>query len=142
MNGPIVAGTDGSPTATKAVTEAIKLAKAFDQPLHIVSAYRPHDVDGSGLPAEFRGAVTPRSNVDSILEDIGSRARQAGVKAELHAVAGDAPDAILEVAERVGADLIVIGNKGIGSAKRFLLGNVPSKIVHHAPCSTQVVHTT
>ena len=48
---------------------------------------------------------------------------------------------IVELADRVSAGLILIGNRGIGSAKRFVLGNVPSKVVHHSPCSTYVVHT-
>jgi nucleotide-binding universal stress UspA family protein len=64
------------------------------------------------------------------------------VKASTRAVQGDPADAILDVADEISADLIVIGNKGIGSVKRFVLGNVPSKIVHNASCSTHIVHTT
>jgi nucleotide-binding universal stress UspA family protein len=138
MNGPIVVGTDGSATATQAVLRAIQLATAFDQPLHIVHASPPQNIADKDLPAEFRGTVL----VDNVLEDVGARARAAGATVEVHTVHGDAAEAILDVAEKVGADLIVIGNKGIGSAKRFVLGNVPSKVVHHSPCSTHVVHTT
>ena len=50
MDGPIVVGTDGSTTATAAVLEATRLAAAFDQPLHIVCAYRPEPVSAEGLP--------------------------------------------------------------------------------------------
>jgi nucleotide-binding universal stress UspA family protein len=46
------------------------------------------------------------------------------------------------VAEEVGADLLVVGNKGMTGAKRFLLGSVPNKISHHAPCSVYIVRTT
>ena len=142
MKGPIVVGTDGSPTATKAVLEAIALAKAFDAPLHIISAFRPVPVHTDELPPEFASTVNSRSEVDAILADVGSRARQAGVKTEVHAETGDAANAILALAEQLDADLIVIGNKGLGSMRRFLLGNVPSKVVHHSPCSTHIVHTT
>ena len=62
-------------------------------------------------------------------------------KVEIHAITGDAADSIIDLAESTNAGLIVVGNVGIGSAKRFVLGNVPSKVVHHAPCSTYVVHT-
>ena len=141
VNGPIVVGTDGSETATKAVLEAIQLAKAFDAQLHIVSAYKPISVSASDIPAEFADSVNSRSHVDAILDDMRSRANGAKVQVEVHAVTGDPADAILSLAEDVNADLIVVGNKGLGSVKRFILGNVPSKIVHNSPCSTHVVHT-
>jgi nucleotide-binding universal stress UspA family protein len=138
MNGPIVVGTDGSATATQAVLRAIQLATAFDQTLHIVHAAAPQPLKEEALPPEFRGTVA----ANNVLDDVASRARQNGARVETHAVRGDAAEAILDVAEQVGADLIVVGNKGIGSAKRFVLGNVPSKVVHHSPCSTHVVHTS
>ena len=142
MDGPIVVGTDGSETATAAVLEAIRMASAFNQPLHIVAAYRPDNLKVSGLPDEFANAVTPSVHVEAVIEDVASRARQAGVKVEGRTVQGDPAEAIIKTAEDVAAAVIVVGNKGIGSLKRFMLGNVPSKIVHHAPCSTYVVHTT
>ena len=69
-------------------------------------------------------------------------AKQAGVEVEPHPRQGDPADAILDVAEEVGADLIVVGNKGMTGAKRFLLGSVPNKISHHAPCGVYIVRTT
>ena len=48
----------------------------------------------------------------------------------------------LDVAEEQGAELIVVGNKGMTGAKRFLLGSVPNKVSHHAPCSVLIVRTT
>src|SRR5258708_5498195 len=50
--------------------------------------------------------------------------------------------AILDVAEEKGADLIVVGNKGMTGARRFLLGSVPNKVSHHAPCNVMIVRTT
>lgn len=138
MGDAIVVGTDGSDTATTAVQEAIRLASALRQPLHIVSAYRP--IKGGGVPPEFE--VRPDSAVESVLADASSRARMGGVEAEVHARVGDAAEVILDLAEELDAALIVIGNKGIDSVKRFVLGNVPSKIAHHAPCSTYIVHTS
>lgn len=140
--GPIVVGTDGSNTATAAVIEAARLADAFDEPLHIVSAYAPARVHTEGLPREFSGTVSSHSEVDSLLADIASRARAAGIQVHTHAAVGDPADTIIEVAKEVEARLIVVGNKGIGQLRRFVLGNVPSKVVHNSPCSTYVVHTT
>ena len=93
------------------------------------------------MPAEFVESIKPDSHAQAALDDACSRARQAGVTVERHAVTGDAAEAICDLAESLPAALIVVGNKGIGSVKRFVLGNVPSKVVHHAPCSTYVVHT-
>jgi nucleotide-binding universal stress UspA family protein len=61
---------------------------------------------------------------------------------ETFARQGDAADAILDVAEEQGCDLVVVGNKGRTGAKRFLLGSVPNTVSHHAPCSVLIVRTT
>jgi nucleotide-binding universal stress UspA family protein len=55
---------------------------------------------------------------------------------------GDPADVLIDVAEETGADLIVVGNKGMTGAARFLLGSVPNKITHHAPCNVLVVRTS
>ena len=69
-------------------------------------------------------------------------ATPASTQVETFARQGDAADAILDVAEEQRADLIVVGNKGMTGAKRFLLGSVPNKVSHHAPCSVLIVRTT
>jgi len=64
------------------------------------------------------------------------------VNVNTYAREGDPADAILDVAEESGADLIIVGNKGMTGAKRFLLGSVPDKISHHAPCSVMIIRTS
>ncbi len=68
--------------------------------------------------------------------------REAGIEVETFAREGDPADAILDVAEEHDADLIVVGNKGMTGARRFLLGSVPNKVSHHAPCSVLIIRTT
>ena len=68
--------------------------------------------------------------------------KEAGVNVETYSRQGDPADAILDVAEEKNADLIVVGNKGMTGAKRFLLGSVPNKVSHHAPCSVMIIRTT
>jgi nucleotide-binding universal stress UspA family protein len=68
--------------------------------------------------------------------------KDSGVDVKTFAREGDPADAILDVAEEEGADLIVVGNKGMTGAKRFLLGSVPNKVSHHAPCSVLIIRTT
>ena len=72
----------------------------------------------------------------------GRVARRGGLTVDTYAREGDPADAILDVAEENNADLIVVGNKGMTGAKRFLLGSVPNKVSHHAPCSVMIIRTT
>ena len=144
----IVVGTDGSDTAKKAVQEAADLASAVGATVNLVSAYVP--VSNQRLREEARQApddvqwqVTPREDVDKMLEEAEQSLGDAGVSTvKKHAREGDPADAILDVAEEENADLIVVGNKGMSGAKRFLLGSVPNKVSHHAPCSVLIVRTT
>jgi nucleotide-binding universal stress UspA family protein len=148
MFGAIVVGTDGSETASKAVDRAIELASALPTTrLLIVSAFAP--VSGARLrdetaqvPADLQWMVNPREDVDATLAEAAERGLDAGVDVETFARQGDPADAILDVAEEQGADLIVVGNKGMTGAKRFLLGSVPNKVSHHAPCSVLIIRTT
>ena len=77
-----------------------------------------------------------------ILEGAAGPAQEAGLEVQTHAREGDPADAILDVAEKTKADLVVVGNKGMTGARRFLLGSVPNKISHHAPCGVYIVRTT
>lgn len=143
----IVVGTDGSETAAEAVDQATELAKATGASLDIVSAFEPVPAsrlraEEQAVPADVAHAVGPREDVNVILDGARGRAKQAGVEAQIHSREGDPADAILDLAEEVGADLIVIGNKGMTGARRFLLGSVPNKISHHAPCGVFIVRTT
>jgi nucleotide-binding universal stress UspA family protein len=144
----IIVGTDGSHTAAIAVGEAIDIAQALDARLTIVSAYEPVPEgrlrkERLAAPADVQWAVNPRADVLALLQAAADQARSAGVR-EVDTVArvGDGADAIIDVAEEQGSDLIVVGNKGMTGATRFLLGSVPNKVSHHAPCSVMIVRTT
>jgi nucleotide-binding universal stress UspA family protein len=147
MISSIVLGTDGSETAKKAVREATELAKLLGATIDLVSAYEP--VPAQRLRAEQRDApadvswmVNPREDVEATLQEAAEEVSAAGVTVETFAREGDPADAILDVAEERGADLIVVGNRGMTGAKRFLLGSVPNKVSHHAPCSVLIIRTT
>jgi nucleotide-binding universal stress UspA family protein len=85
--------------------------------------------------------INPREDVQATLEAAAAEIRAAGVEVEVFARQGDPADAILDIAEERGSDLIVLGNKGMTGAKRFLLGSVPNKVSHHAPCSVLIIRT-
>ena len=122
----IVVGTDGSETAQRAVATAADLARLAGAALEVVSAYEP---------------VNLREDVDATLADAVERLEGSGLAVRTHTREGDPADAILDVAEEQNADLIVVGNKVMTGARRFLLGSVPNKISHYAPCSVLIVRT-
>jgi nucleotide-binding universal stress UspA family protein len=146
----IVVGTDGSPTAEVAVGQATTLAKLTGATLHIVNAFRAIAAHQIAAAPE---AMTPPIDVNASNEasrEAGLRiceaavevARQEGVTAEAHCVADDPADALVNLADQLDADLIVVGNRGMSGVKRFLLGSVPNKVSHHCPCNLLVVNTT
>lgn len=143
----IVVGTDGSETAEQAVTQAIELAKLTGATLSIASAYQPASgrrvkAEQEGAPADVQYEIGPREDVNIVLDAAAARAKNEGLEVQTHPVEGDPADAILNVAEETKADLIVVGNKGMTGARRYLLGSVPNNVSHHAPCSVIIVRTT
>ncbi len=142
----IVVGTDGSETAQRAVEQAVALAGSLQARLEIVSAYEPVSnqrlrQERQEVPPDMTWMVNAREDVEATLRSAVEVAEQAGVPATTYARQGDPADAILDVAEELRADLIVVGNKGMTGAKRFLLGSVPNRVSHHAPCSVLIIRT-
>ncbi len=147
MFSKIVVGTDGSETAKEAVRQAAELAKISKSELNIVSAYEPISQaqlreESRDVPGDISNAVNPREVVNVTLEQASGEAKNQKVKVQTHPREGDPADAILDVAEDINADLIIVANKGKTGAKRFLLGSVPNKVSHHAPCSVMIIQTT
>jgi nucleotide-binding universal stress UspA family protein len=146
MFGSIVVGTDGSDTAIQAVRQATELARSVGARIELVSAYEPVSdarlrEESIHVPEDLQWMINPRADVQAMLEAAAGEIRAAGVEVEVFARQGDPADAILDVAEERGSDLIVVGNKGMTGAKRFLLGSVPNKVSHHAPCSVLIIRT-
>ena len=119
----ILVGTDGSDTATRAVDRAIEVAAATGARVTILSAGRA-------------------DRAQAVVDAEQARLAGAGVALEGRAVTGDAATALVEEAERGGYDLLVVGNKGMTGASRFLLGSVPNKVSHHATVALLIVRTT
>ena len=139
----IVVGTDGSDTAKRAVDEATRLVEAMGGQLHIVAAYEP--LRGAKIVGAPEGAqkvweVRPDAEVQGVIQEAEAEARMKNVAVETHTVTGDPADALLEIAERQNADLIVVGNRGMHGVSR-VLGSVPNKVSHRASCNVLIVAT-
>ena len=137
----IVVGTDGSQRAQAAVQHAASLAGAFDAQLHLVQ--------GCGITvvaSPLYGAsvgIDPNEIVAACtasLQPIADELAAGGLDVSMHVIATSGRDAVCDVADQVGADLIVVGSRGMTGAKR-VLGSVPNSIAHHASCSVLIVAT-
>ncbi|MBV8234599.1 MAG: universal stress protein [Acidimicrobiia bacterium] len=142
----VVVGTDGSETAELAVRHAAELAVAFRARLTIVTAFSSQPEQEAkrlqAAPADVRWAITDAASADERARRARSIARGAGVDdVVLRVDDGDPAALLIDAADDSGADVIVVGSKGMTSAKRFVLGSVPNKVSHHAPCDVIIVHT-
>ncbi len=142
----IVVGTDGSTTSLGAVRRAAELAQLAGATLHIVTAIRD-SVDyaiaasvATAMPADLAQGMAAAA--DDALAKAAEVAGHVGVEAITHVENGEASEVLVHVAQHVGADLLVVGNRGMSGKARFILGSVPNRCAHHAPCSILIVHTT
>ncbi|MGH9244932.1 MAG: universal stress protein [Acidimicrobiales bacterium] len=120
----ILVGTDGSPTAARAVDRAVQVAKATDARLTILMAGRP-------------------DRARNVVEAAAARHADSGVAIDTRVVDTDPVSALVETAEADGYDLVVTGNRGMTGLTRFFsIGSVPNKLSHHLPTSLLIVKTT
>lgn len=117
----ILAATDGSPTANEAVRRAYDLAGMNGAAVILVHV-------GDPVVGQIRLETT-------------ARGRPENVEVDLRTVEGDPAEQICELAEGEGADLVVVGNKGMSGARRFLLGSVPNRVAHYAPTDVLIART-
>ena len=143
---PIVVGTDGSATADKAVDKAGELAAALGVPLHVVMSYKLVTSSAS-LAAAGGVSIDPSvanegasSHAESVVARAADGLREAGITVNPRVCASEAADSLIAVAGEDGAQMIVVGNKGMLGARR-VLGSVPNRVSHHAPCCVLIVQT-
>lgn len=138
----IVVGTDGSSRAKKAVQEAVDLAKCEGARIHLVAAFSDKERHWESFETSAKIQVIDlRSVAEGVLLREARDIEAQGVKVDWEAREGDPAEMILEAASDEQADLIVVGNKGMTGARRFVMGGVPNKVSHHAQCSVMVVRT-
>jgi nucleotide-binding universal stress UspA family protein len=133
----IVVGYDGSDPAKRALERAAALAGPGDQVV-LVGVAEIH-----ARPVLTEGALLDPSEVDRRrrdLEEAQSFLAQRGVEADVVLGQGDPGTLIVDVAKERGADLIIVGHRGLNPIERLVLGSVSSKVVHRADRDVLVVH--
>jgi nucleotide-binding universal stress UspA family protein len=136
----IVVGADSSLTSRRAVEAAAELAALSGAALHIVTGYDTKRLDDKSLPSEFK-SMSRDGEADAILQIHSFIAKEKGIEPTMHKGSGDPADVIVKTADQVGADLIVVGNRGMQGVRR-VLGSVPNSVAHSANCSVAIIDTT
>jgi nucleotide-binding universal stress UspA family protein len=133
----VAVGTDGSETAREAVDQAAEFARRFDAKLVLLSAFKdgppPPDAD------EAQWSYSPAAQLRGILSRTEGELNGQGISCTTSVDEGDPAEVLVRLADECGADVLVIGNKGI---QRRVLGSVPNSVTHKAGCSVFVVKTT
>jgi nucleotide-binding universal stress UspA family protein len=135
----LLVGTDGSDSATIAVAHGVELAKALDAEITVMSVYAPPRPDAPEVISSRVGDPTA-DIARAILRDVNKQF-EAKAKLTTRAEEGNAAESLVDIAEAEGFELIIVGNRGMAGASRFMLGNVPNKVSHHAPASVLIVDT-
>lgn len=147
MAGPvntILVPTDGSDDAILAAQVATDLAQRTGAVIHLANAWQINTYVGD--PYLYAPALS--NDYYTINEEVGRTALETemaritaagGTVAATHLVQGRAPDEMVALAKEIGADLIVVGSRGLGPVRRLVLGSVSEGIVHHASCPVLVV---
>jgi nucleotide-binding universal stress UspA family protein len=125
----IVVGTDGSDSAKLAVAEAVRLAKLLGAELHVVSGYKP--LRGAKITRAPEGAAKvwaplPNTLVDATLSEAAAAIREENVSVETHPVEEEPAEALLVVADQVGASMIVVGSRGCTAQNGSCWGAFPT----------------
>jgi nucleotide-binding universal stress UspA family protein len=133
----VAVGTDGSETAGEAVKQAAEFARRFDAKLVLLSAFK--DAPPSTGADEAQWAYSPAAQLREILSRTEDEMNDQGIECTTLVDEGDPGDVLVRLADDCGADVLVIGNKGM---QRRVLGSVPKSVAHNAECSVFVVKTT
>jgi nucleotide-binding universal stress UspA family protein len=138
----ILLATDGSEEAKLAATTAADLAEKTNSELHVLTVGPDYPLyELPEHPAEFEDVLREnRRRTKEMVEQQAKRIEESGgtVK-ETHLLEGRAEEEIVELAEEIGAGLIVMGSRGHGRLRRTLLGSVSDAVVRHAHCPVTIV---
>ena len=136
----IIAGTDGSSLAEEAIAHAARIAAQDGAELHLVCAFPDHSVIRERFRSSAQGMkVDLRAVAEDALARASSHVREHGVDAKTHLVEGDPADELVKHAQDMGADLLVVGSRGLSRVERISMGSVSHKVFHHAPCTVMVL---
>ena len=141
----IVVGNDGSDSSLRAVDKAGELAAGSNAKVIVATAYFPQSDDARAADLLKDEGYKTHGNapIYAILREARDRAKAAGAQnIEERPIVGAPVDALVDLAEEVNADLLVVGNVGLSTIAGRLLGSVPANVSRRAKTDVLIVHTT
>ncbi|MGZ5378826.1 MAG: universal stress protein [Mycobacterium sp.] len=141
----ILVGTDGSDSSLRAVEKAGQIAAGSGATVVIATAYFPQSEDqrAADVLKDEGYKMAGNAPIYAILREAKERAQQAGAKTvEEKAIVGAPVDALVDLAEEIKADLLVVGNVGLSTIAGRLLGSVPANVARRSKTDVLIVHTT
>ena len=148
----IVVGTDGSDSSLRAVEKAGQIAAGSGATVVVATAYFPQGEDqhAADVLKDEGYKMAGNAPIYAILREARDRAQKAGAKFPLKsgetldakAIVGAPVDALVDLAEEVKADLLVVGNVGLSTIAGRLLGSVPANVARRSKTDVLIVHTT
>ena len=137
----ILVAVDFSPHADRALETAVELAKIFGAKVHLLHCYQLNlggiSPYGLAIPENFDRDV--RIAAQRKLDEWGEKVRAEGVEVEGHVSPMFPGMTISATAEEIGADLIVMGTRGLTGLKHILLGSVAERTIRVAACPVLTV---
>ncbi len=127
----ILLATDGSENSAKAVDASLQLAKSMGASIdivHVIQAAWGTEVD-----------TDSRTKGEKIVAEIKQKAQSQGIHADDAVIVGNPAEMIINYADRIKVDLIVLGTKGLSGIKKFMLGSVAENVVRHSKRPVMVV---
>jgi nucleotide-binding universal stress UspA family protein len=141
----VLVGTDGSDSSLRAVDRAAQIAAGASAKLVVATAYFPQSEDARAADVLKDEGYKMAGNapIYAILREAKDRAHAAGAKdVEEKAIVGAPVDALVDLAEEVKADLLVVGNVGLSTIAGRLLGSVPANVARRSKSDVLIVHTS
>ena len=141
----VVVGTDGSDSSLRAVERAAEIAARSGAKLVVATAYFPHSEDqrAADVLRDEGYKMAGNAPIYAILREAKDRAHSAGAKdVEEKAIVGAPVDALVDLAQEVKADLLVVGNVGLSTIAGRLLGSVPANVARRSKSDVLIVHTS
>jgi len=141
----VVVGTDGSESSLRAVDRAGEVAAESNAKLFIATGYFPpsDDLRAADVLKDEGYKVRGNAPIYAMLREARDRAKAAGAKnVEERPIQGAAADALVDLTEEVKADLLVVGNVGLGSVLGRVFGSIPATVSRRAKTDVLIVHTT
>jgi nucleotide-binding universal stress UspA family protein len=141
----VVVGTDGSESSLRAVDRAGEVAAESNAKLFVATGYFPpsDDLGAADVLKDEGYKVRGNAPIYAMLREARDRAKAAGAKnIEERPIQGAAVDALVDLTEEVKADLLVVGNVGLGSVLGRVFGSIPANVSRRAKTDVLIVHTT